>query len=447
MRNRAKDDDEELGLAGAVQWVLCSVRESSERREYRIECTKRDMRSMKIGLWMTVAIYGVVHLVFIAAYIATGASHGSPALIVFRLLSFGFIIAHSVLLKKIYACFTFPWMVALVYGFTCFISSATLYSISKDFIYSIVLEVMYCIVVVNHICGLPFAFILSTGVMLLVSWLLIVLNLYASLSDSIEPTFFVVIFLVINMAASFVREAQDRKTFNLNKLARREIQNTENLLKQMMPAHVVKNLKNGIAPTDSYEKVTILYADIVGFTAWSSNRKPIEVVTMLSKLFTTFDHLCVKNHVYKVHTIGDCYVILGFADSGDNAERNYGEECTNMINMAFDMLKAIKKVNKEKKMSLNMRIGLHTGTLIAGITGTNIVRYDIYGADNDIANKMESGGAAGKINVSEDTMALIEANNPKRFEFSFNKMINHEPTNRSIRAFFVDPVNQDELIS
>ena len=117
-----------------------------------------------------------------------------------------------------------------------------------------------------------------------------------------------------------------------------------------------------------------------------------------------------------------------------------------MINMAFDMLKAIKKVNKEKKMSLNMRIGLHTGTLIAGITGTNIVRYDIYGADNDIANKMESGGAAGKINVSEDTMALIEANNPGRFEFSFNKTINHEPTNRSLKAFFVDPVNQDELI-
>ena len=447
MRNASKDDDEELGLAGAVQWLQCSVRESLERREYRIECTKRDMKSMKIGLWMTSAIYGVVHLVFIAAFIGTGTSHGSPVLIVFRLFSLAFIIFHAVFLPKIYTWFTFPWLVTLIYSFTCFISAATLYSISLDFIYSIVLEVMYCTVVVNHLCGLPFAFILTSGVLSLVSWLLIVLNLYPTLMDSVEPTFFVVIFLVINMAASFVREAQDRKTFNLNKLATREIQNTENLLKQMMPAHVVKNLKNGIAPTDSYEKVTILYADIVGFTAWSSNRKPLEVVTMLSKLFTTFDHLCVKNHVYKVHTIGDCYVILGFADTGDRVSRHYGDECIHMINMAFDMLKAIKKVNKEKKMSLNMRIGLHTGTLIAGITGTNIVRYDIYGADNDIANKMESGGAAGKINVSEDTMALIEANNPGRFEFSLNKVITHEPTNRSIRAFFVDPVNQDELIA
>ena len=446
MRKASKDDDEELGLAGAVQWLQCAVRESMERREYRIECAKRDMKSMKIGLWMTMVIYGVIHLVYIAAYIVTGTSHGSPVLIIFRLLSLCLITVHCLFLPKIYTWFTFPWFVTLIYTFTSFISTATLYTISFDFIYSIVLEVMYCTVVVNHLCGLPFAFILTSGVLSLVTWLLIVLNLYPTLTDSMEPTFFVVIFLVINMAASFVRESQDRKTFNLNKLATREIQNTENLLKQMMPAHVVKNLKNGIAPTDSYEKVTILYADIVGFTAWSSNRKPLEVVTMLSKLFTTFDHLCVKNHVYKVHTIGDCYVILGFADTGDGAGRNYAEESTHMINMAFDMLKAIKKVNKEKKMSLNMRIGLHTGTLIAGITGTNIVRYDIYGADNDIANKMESGGAAGKINVSEDTMALIDANNPGRFEFSFNKTIMHEPTNRAIRSFFTDPVNQDELI-
>jgi class 3 adenylate cyclase len=115
--------------------------------------------------------------------------------------------------------------------------------------------------------------------------------------------------------------------------------------------------------------------------------------------------------------------------------------------MAIDMVKAIKKVNREKKINLNMRIGLHTGTLIAGITGTNIVRYDIYGGDNDIANKMESGGAAGKINVSEDTMRLLEETTPGRFAFAFNKVITHEPTNRSIPSFFVSPTNADELVS
>jgi len=68
--------------------------------------------------------------------------------------------------------------------------------------------------------------------------------------------------------------------------------------------------------------------------------------------------------------------------------------------MTIDMIKAIRRINRSKKMSLQMRMGLHTGTVIAGITGTNIVRYDIYGPDVDIANKMESNGAAGKINIS-----------------------------------------------
>lgn len=446
-RKVGRDEEEELDLAGPVQWINCAIRETAERKAYRISCAERDFKSMKVGVWMTLSIFSVVQIVFISAFIVTGGTHGSGLIIAFRLFTLIGILTHAVWLRDAYQSFAFPWLLAFLYAFTSFISTATLYTIDKDFIYSIVLEVMYSVLVANHICGLPFSYILCAGCFTILSWLLIELNLYPNMSDSAEPTFFIVIFTAVNMAASFVREAQDRKTHNLQKLAAREIQNTEKLLKQMMPAHVVKNLKNGIAPTDSYDSVTILYADIVGFTAWSSNRKPIEVVTMLSKLFTTFDHLCVKNHVYKVHTIGDCYVILGFADTGDGSDRHYGEECVHMLNMAIDMVKAIKKVNREKKINLNMRIGLHTGTLIAGITGTNIVRYDIYGGDNDIANKMESGGAAGKINVSEDTMRLLEETTPGRFAFAFNKVITHEPTNRSIPSFFVSPTNADELVS
>mmetsp|Transcript_14802 Transcript_14802/g.2470 ORF Transcript_14802/g.2470 Transcript_14802/m.2470 type:complete len:98 (+) Transcript_14802:661-954(+) len=97
----------------------------------------------------------------------------------------------------------------------------------------------------------------------------------------------------------------------------------------MMPKHVIKNLKMDIAPTDRLENVSILFADICGFTNWSSNKNPIDVVSMLSKLFSTFDHLCVKNTVYKVHTIGDCYVVLSFTESSE--ERSIGNEVKNMI--------------------------------------------------------------------------------------------------------------------
>jgi class 3 adenylate cyclase len=137
--------------------------------------------------------------------------------------------------------------------------------------------------------------------------------------------------------------------------------------------------------------VTVLYADIVGFTNWSSNKSPTDIVGKLSELFKNFDLLCVQYNVYKVHTIGDCYVVLGI-NSRNIEDRHVGQECMNMIYMAFAMIDVIKNVNKEQGTELNMRIGLHTGTIIAGITGTNIVRYDIYGSDSTLANKMESGG-------------------------------------------------------
>ena len=105
--------------------------------------------------------------------------------------------------------------------------------------------------------------------------------------------------------------------------------------------------------------------------------------------------------------------------------------------MAFDMIKAIRRVNQEKRISLNMRIGLHTGEVTAGITGTHIVRYDIYGPDVDIANKMESNGQAGRIDVSEVTKKLLEKHNPDRFEYIFNKVVTHEPMNRSLDSYFL----------
>lgn len=110
-----------------------------------------------------------------------------------------------------------------------------------------------------------------------------------------------------------------------------------------------------------------------------------------------------------------------------------------MVNMAFDMIKTIKKINRSKKMSLNMRIGLHTGELIAGITGTNIVRYDIYGPDVDIANKMESNGEPGRINISEVTKGMIELYEPNKFDYIHNKTIYHAPIDRYVESYFIKP--------
>lgn len=124
--------------------------------------------------------------------------------------------------------------------------------------------------------------------------------------------------------------------------------------------------------------VTLLYADIKGFTAFSNCHDPPEVVQLVSELFTAFDKACNELNLYKVYTIGDCYVVMSFVDKNDR--RPPEEEARDMLKFGFDMLEIIAQVRiKVNFPDLKMRIGLHTGDIIGGIVGTGIVRYDLYG--------------------------------------------------------------------
>jgi len=107
-------------------------------------------------------------------------------------------------------------------------------------------------------------------------------------------------------------------------------------------------------PIDEFQDVTLLYADIAGFTKYSARVPADQVVKMLSTLCTEFDKLCVKHQVYKVYTIGDCYVVMGFLDKD---KRNPREEARNVVQMALGMIKTLNEINID---GLSMRIGIHT---------------------------------------------------------------------------------------
>ncbi|OMJ87865.1 hypothetical protein SteCoe_10351 [Stentor coeruleus] len=167
----------------------------------------------------------------------------------------------------------------------------------------------------------------------------------------------------------------------------------------MIPEHIFKHLEEKNTVTEYFFTIhLVIYADIVSFIPWSSGRDAEEIINILSMLFTKFDESSVKNKVYKVHTIGDYYVAIGYR----SGMRNPFEECENMIKFAYSMIEIIEEVRKEDK-ELNMRIGLHTGEVIGGIMGTSIARYDIYGPDVLITNQMESNGIPWKIVISETT--------------------------------------------
>ena len=113
-------------------------------------------------------------------------------------------------------------------------------------------------------------------------------------------------------------------------------------------------------------------------------------------------------------------------------------ECYNLARFALDLVKTIEDVNSKHGISLGMRIGIHTGDIIGGITGTNIIRYDIYGTDVLLANKMESTGKVGKVHISQQTMKILMKYYPREFKFVEAEKIISPITESEVPTYFLE---------
>nr|XP_023013791.1 adenylate cyclase type 9 [Leptinotarsa decemlineata] len=153
---------------------------------------------------------------------------------------------------------------------------------------------------------------------------------------------------------------------------------------------------------DHMENVSILFADIVGFTKMSSNKSAEELVDILNSLFQRFDSLCKVHNCEKISTLGDCYYCV----SGCPEARADHAQCT--VEMGLSMIKAIKQFDEERKEGVNMRVGIHTGTILCGIVGTRRFKFDVWSNDVTLANKMESTGRPGMVHVSEKTVNFLQ---------------------------------------
>ena len=187
-----------------------------------------------------------------------------------------------------------------------------------------------------------------------------------------------------------------------------EKQKIEQLLLELLPPSVARSLTAGrTIPPETFEDVTIFFSDIVSFTRISAAGTPIDVVTMLNLMYTLFDETSAKYDVYKVATIGDAY----FVASGVPL-RNGGKHASEICNMALDLLRnignfAIPHIPSE---TLKLRIGVHSGSCVAGVAGVKMPRYMLFGDTVDIASAMEAGGESMKIHVSPATAQLLSSN-------------------------------------
>ncbi len=149
------------------------------------------------------------------------------------------------------------------------------------------------------------------------------------------------------------------------------------------------------------KNVSILFADIAGFTHMSSNKSADELVCLLNDLFGRFDNLCQILGCEKISTLGDCYYCVSGCPASvpDHAGR--------CVEMGLAMIKAIRQFDADKGQDVNMRVGIHTGTVMCGIVGTKRFKFDVFSNDVTMANDMESSGMAGRVHISEDTAAFL----------------------------------------
>ena len=182
-----------------------------------------------------------------------------------------------------------------------------------------------------------------------------------------------------------------------------EREKSETLLLNILPAAIANRLKeSNQLIADGFESVTILFADVVGFTPMSDGLPPARIVEFLSQVFCRFDLLAEKHGLEKIKTIGDAYMVAG----GIPEPRAGHVEA--VADMALEMVRVVEDLVTPAGQPLHLRIGIHTGPAIAGVIGLKKFTYDLWGDTVNTASRMESHGLPGRIQVTAETHQLLQ---------------------------------------
>jgi adenylate cyclase len=183
-----------------------------------------------------------------------------------------------------------------------------------------------------------------------------------------------------------------------------EHEKTEALIRNILPDAVVARLKQSREPiADGFEDVTVLFADIAGFTPMSSRMTPAAVVEMLNGMFSAFDRITERHGLEKIKTIGDAYMVAG------GLPEIHPDPAGAVAEMALEMVEAAATWKTPDGEPVRLRIGICTGPVVAGVIGVRKFIYDLWGDTVNTASRMESHGRPGAIQVTESTQRLLES--------------------------------------
>ncbi|KAL4115775.1 hypothetical protein PRIC2_012781 [Phytophthora ramorum] len=232
----------------------------------------------------------------------------------------------------------------------------------------------------------------------------------------------------------YKRELGLRHDFLLKCTLELEKQKCEDLLTNMLPSkQYAEALMQQSTIVDELAEVTLLYSDMVGFTPLGAKLDPAGICVMLNQIYSAFDRHLDDLGVYKMDTVGDAFIVVGGLP-GHKSSKNHAAA---IAAFAVEMLHEIDRFCAEENVTLQMRIGIHTGNVVGGVVGIKKPRYLIWGRHTVIANLMESRGVAGRIQLSETTYAHLRGCPEFRIEERADRVQISE--NDTIRTYFLEP--------